>query len=65
MLVLARGPADPDQLFILHHHVDAAQLLLTTVHVGLDMGRGKGGQRIREMKKLNRNDIMTVSHNNI
>ena len=48
MLVLARGPADPDQLFILHHHVDAAQLLLTTVHVGLDMGRGKGGQRDEE-----------------
>ena len=46
MLVLA--PADPDQLFILHHHVDAAQLLLTTVHVGLDMGRGKGGQRDEE-----------------
>jgi hypothetical protein len=35
MLVLAGGAADANQLFVLHHHVDAAQLLLREVRVGL------------------------------
>ena len=43
MFVLAGGAADADQLFVLHHHVDATQLLLRQVHVGLGHGQALQG----------------------